>query len=404
MASVSNLIRKIFDSYDVVAVEEEQNRDSMEIQKSILDPDQIKSKAIDDFKNLNCIELYFEENDSEEVIALENIGNEPSVISFNRLNIPILYKCPNCETHFPSEYQCQKHYCNVKSKFSQASFYDMDQNIEDILETLHLPKNIDDQNQDTAYQSIKNKLDKDASQKTFLNIYCNKKPKYQKIAPKKRNCSIACAEESKCEKGIYVFDSLGAHQNKYIFTCSTCPEIFQSAKALSTHTELHKSLKPYECDICKRSFWKNCHLWQHMKFHLGIKPFACPHEGCEARYTIRPDLKDHICKVHTRERRFRCNVCNKHFLTGSVYYQHRMIHTNDRRHACDVCDRKFLRSSALRQHYRIHTNEKPYKCAYNNCGKSFRQKGDRNAHLRTQHLNVHNDHNRSPRMLLPKNI
>lgn len=69
---------------------------------------------------------------------------------------------------------------------------------------------------------------------------------------------------------------------------------------------------------------------------IGIKPFACPHEGCEARYTIRPDLKDHIRKVHTRERPFKCTVCNKCFLTGSVYYQHRLIHTNDRRYGCDV--------------------------------------------------------------------
>lgn len=69
---------------------------------------------------------------------------------------------------------------------------------------------------------------------------------------------------------------------------------------------------------------------------LGIKPFACPHEGCEARYTIRPDLKDHIRKVHTRERPFKCSVCDKCFLTGSVYYQHRLIHTNDRRYGCDV--------------------------------------------------------------------
>lgn len=113
-------------------------------------------------------------------------------------------------------------------------------------------------------------------------------------------------------------------------------QVLHSAKALLIHCRAHKSLKPYVCETCGRSYSQTSHLWQHMRFHQGIKPFACPHDGCEARYTIRPDLKDHIRKVHTRERPFKCNVCNKCFLTGSVYYQHRLIHTNDRRYACDV--------------------------------------------------------------------
>ncbi|KAL3287083.1 hypothetical protein HHI36_001567 [Cryptolaemus montrouzieri] len=145
-----------------------------------------------------------------------------------------------------------------------------------------------------------------------------------------------------CERCPLVWDSvndLEKHREKEhaaSFSCEDCGQILHSAKALLIHCRAHKCLKPYVCDTCGRSYSQTSHLWQHMRFHQGIKPFACPHEGCEARYTIRPDLKDHIRKVHTRERPFKCSVCNKCFLTGSVYYQHRLIHTNDRRYGCDV--------------------------------------------------------------------
>ncbi|KAL1502148.1 hypothetical protein ABEB36_007334 [Hypothenemus hampei] len=192
-----------------------------------------------------------------------------------------------------------------------------------------------------------------------------------------------------CERCIKVFKNIVSLENHRIkehiatFCCEECGQTLGSAKALLVHSRAHKSLKPYVCDTCGKSYSQTSHLWQHMRFHQGIKPFACPHEGCEARYTIRPDLKDHIRKVHTRERPFKCNVCKKCFLTGSVYYQHRLIHTNDRRYGCEICNKRFFRADALNNHKRIHTDERPYPC--NVCGREFRQKGDRNKHVRTQH-------------------
>ncbi|XP_018579277.1 zinc finger protein 208 [Anoplophora glabripennis] len=214
-------------------------------------------------------------------------------------------------------------------------------------------------------------------------------PKNQSLKLKKFCAEVDDGFKYQCERCIKVFGTivdLETHREKEhaaSFTCEECGQVLHSAKALLIHSRAHKSLKPYVCETCGRSYSQTSHLWQHMRFHQGIKPFACPHEGCEARYTIRPDLKDHIRKVHTRERPFRCTVCDKCFLTGSVYYQHRLIHTNDRRYGCDLCPKRFFRADALNNHRRIHTDERPYPCQV--CGREFRQKGDRNKHLRTQH-------------------
>lgn len=46
----------------------------------------------------------------------------------------------------------------------------------------------------------------------------------------------------------------------------------------------------------------------------------------------------------------RCTICQKRFLTGSVYYQHRLTHSGDRRYGCGECGKRFYRADALKNH------------------------------------------------------
>ena len=50
------------------------------------------------------------------------------------------------------------------------------------------------------------------------------------------------------------------------------------------------------------------------------------------------------------------------------------IHTNEKPYECDVCEKRFRQSGDLQSHMRIHTNEKPYECDV--CEKRFRHSSD----------------------------
>ncbi|EFA07470.1 zinc finger protein 91 isoform X1 [Tribolium castaneum] len=336
----------------------------------------------------------------------------------NLFYLPKLTYCEFCDRTFKSHEILythkikKKHYTpkihdNIAEKASQVKDIKnedvIDKLIEDVLIALEIPinkrKKVETENKEnvvpdetiqvkTEPLSQNDPLDESGAPEKKKR---GRKRKFPKQTPKAKKPCVALDEGFKyqCERCTEVWNTiteLEAHREKEHaanFNCDECGQVLHSARALLIHSRAHKSLKPYVCDTCGRSYSQTSHLWQHMRFHQGIKPFACPHEGCEARYTIRPDLKDHIRKVHTRERPFKCSVCGKCFLTGSVYYQHRLIHTEDRRYGCDMCEKRFFRADALNNHKRIHTNERPYPCFV--CGRLFRQKGDRNKHFRTQH-------------------
>ena len=79
-----------------------------------------------------------------------------------------------------------------------------------------------------------------------------------------------------------------------------------------------------------------------------------------------------------------CDVCEKVFVRyPSGTWPDTCVRTRKRDRTNAMCEKRFIRADTLQKHMRIHTNEKPYECDV--CDKAFRQSGHLKRHKRTQH-------------------
>lgn len=62
--------------------------------------------------------------------------------------------------------------------------------------------------------------------------------------------------------------------------------------------------------------------------------------------------KHHI--LHTEEKFFMCELCNKRFFNKSILSRHYHVHTYESAFICHVCNKEFSHKPHLKAHMRYH--------------------------------------------------
>ncbi|XP_013178862.1 PREDICTED: zinc finger protein 564-like [Papilio xuthus] len=145
-------------------------------------------------------------------------------------------------------------------------------------------------------------------------------------------------------------DELSEHmQSQHLVQCNQCGDKFKGKHTLRTH-------KIYECMECKKKFASKVYWRKHCEFY------------------------------HQRKSQYKCETCNKLFISDWRLKNHRQTQhglTRSRNHSCNICGKKFFTQSTLRGHQLTHSEERSYMCE--DCGDTFKQRPALYTHSRLVH-------------------
>ncbi|XP_067686399.1 zinc finger protein 208-like [Haliotis asinina] len=186
---------------------------------------------------------------------------------------------------------------------------------------------------------------------------------------------------SKCDKKFKLQHSLRRHNimkhSVCKHQCSVCKKRFFVPSELKRHMIRHEGERTFQCHLCPQAFYHDFGLKRHLKVHIAKEKLAYGCELCGKRFAEACYLREHMMK-HTGERPFKCDVCDKGFISNSLLKKHRLCH-GPKTHECTVCGKCFSQASSLNTHMQTHDAVKRvYLC--DDCGKSFKSKSGLNRH------------------------
>jgi uncharacterized Zn-finger protein len=125
--------------------------------------------------------------------------------------------------------------------------------------------------------------------------------------------------------------------------CPECLKHLTNPNYLQKHVDnVHSKIKKFSCEICERKFFTKYNLEHHLIRHIK---------------NPQNQVKNMTIDTANKNRPFKCPDCLLFFKTPQALRQHRMIHTDIRPYQC-WCGKAFRRNDHLKNHKATHAKKK----------------------------------------------
>ncbi|XP_044269532.1 zinc finger protein 62 homolog isoform X34 [Tribolium madens] len=168
------------------------------------------------------------------------------------------------------------------------------------------------------------------------------------------------------------------------YECKVCYKVFCTSQQLSKHRVRHRE-KKYKCPSCDKMFIYQYEKINHIAVqHVEVKNVSC--EFCNYKTTNNTALKKHVMRSHTRDFKFKCDVCNKGFYDTQTLAHHRDSAHEGVSFVCEFCSKFFRNYKHFRIHLKQHDpNHVETKLPCSQCFKLFTRKYELKIHMENVH-------------------
>ena len=260
--------------------------------------------------------------------------------------------------------------------------------------------------QDTSFECVEESVTSltvdEPEQTNFICDYCSaavSSKRSLKVHIKNEHFSVhscpSCDKHFKTEYEM-VRHHKRIHVAEKLYICDQCNANFNTGQKYDRHKEIHKIFdvklngqdkKVYQCRLCPRVFEKHSksitdHIYHHnnrKKTRENSESLVCPH--CGQIYRSKQILTQHIRRHFDTGDKYPCPKCPQKFKTWCELYYHSAVHTVERNFICDICNKGFKAKRDLRNHKVRHAEKdvKKFQCSY--CQLMLKNKFTLNRHI-----------------------